>query len=103
LDIVGERPLPAEVEGALFRIVQEALANIGRHSQAQNVELRLIYAPGQLTLTVHDDGQGFEPEQVQSGLGLHSMRERAQALPQGKLILDAAPGRGTCITVHCCV
>ncbi len=101
LDIVGERPLPAEIESALFRIVQEALANIGRHSQAQTVDLRLVYAPDQLTLTVRDDGQGFDPQQVQRGLGLHSMRERAEALPQGKWLVDSAPGQGTSITVQC--
>lgn len=101
LDIVGERPIPAQVEGALFRIVQEGLTNIGRHSQAQSVTLRLVYATDQLTLTVQDDGQGFEPQQTRPGVGLYSMRERAQALPQGKLTLDSAPGQGTRITVHC--
>ena len=101
LTIAGQRALPAEVESALFRIMQEALANIGRHSQAQNVELSLVYDPNQVSLTVRDDGQGFDPQQVQSGLGLYSMRERAQALPQGQLILDSAPGQGTRITVHC--
>jgi len=101
LDIVGERLLPAQVEGALFRIVQEALANVGRHSQAQTVDLRLVYATDQLTLTVKDDGQGFNSQQVQRGLGLHSIRERVQALPQGKLILETMPGQGTSITVQC--
>lgn len=101
LDIVGERPIPAAVEGALFRIVQEALTNIGRHSQAQSVDVRLVYTPDQLTLTVKDDGQGFDPQQARRGLGLHSMHERTQALPQGKWILDSAPGRGTNISVQC--
>lgn len=101
LDIVGERPLPAEVESALFRIVQEALANISRHSQAKTVTLRLNYTPDKLTLMVQDDGQGFELQQPGQGLGLHSMRERAEALPQGKWILNSAPGRGTSITVQC--
>lgn len=99
--IIDERPLPAEIEGALFRIVQEALANIGRHSQAQIVDLRLVYTPDQLTLNVQDDGQGFDPQQAQWGVGLHSMRERAQALPQGQWLLDTAPGRGTRMTVQC--
>jgi signal transduction histidine kinase len=101
LDIVGERPLPAEVEGALFRIVQEALTNIGRHSQAHSVALRLVCTPDQLILTVQDDGQGFEPQSAGQGIGLHSMRERAQALPQGALILDSVLGQGTRITVQC--
>ena len=90
-----------EVERALFRIMQEALANIGRHSQAKNVDLCLVYTSDQISFTVRDDGHGFNPRLVQPGLGLYSMRERAQALPQGKLILDSAPGKGTSITVHC--
>lgn len=101
LDLTGERPLPADVEAALFRIVQEALTNIGHHSQAQNITIQLHYSPETLALTIHDDGRGFNPRQTQSGLGLHSIRERAQALPQGRLILESAPGQGTTITVRC--
>lgn len=101
LEIRGERPIPAEVEGTLFRIVQEALANIGRHSQAQTVKIDLVYETDQLTLNILDDGQGFDPQQAGPGVGLHSMRERSQALPQGKWLLEATPGEGTRITVQC--
>jgi signal transduction histidine kinase len=95
------RPLPPAVESTIFRIAQEALANTSRHSQAQNVELRLSYEPEQLTLTVIDDGCGFDLQQTGSGVGLHSMRERVAALPRGALTLDSAPGAGTRICVHC--
>lgn len=95
------RPLPPLVETTFYRIAQEALANVGRHSQAQSVELRLKYAPDEITLTIADDGCGFDPQQPQSGLGLHSMHDRAAALPHGEFSLATAPGAGTRVTVHC--
>jgi signal transduction histidine kinase len=96
------RPLPALVESTLYRIAQEALANVARHSRAQTVDLRLTYASDRVTLTIADDGGGFDPQQPKPGVGLHSMRERASALPQGVLTVASAPGAGTRITVHCC-
>jgi signal transduction histidine kinase len=97
----GERVLPREVEHTLFRIAQEALANIARHSRAHAAEVRLDYTPEQVTLAIQDDGQGFDPQQISRGVGLHSMRERAALLPQGTLALDTGHGRGTRVTVQC--
>jgi NarL family two-component system sensor histidine kinase LiaS len=100
--VEGERTLPLTVEQGLLRIAQEALANTARHSQAQRAELRLTYTPEQVTLTIHDDGRGFDPQQVTAGVGLHSMRERASMLAQGVLTFHSAPGGGTDVTVQCC-
>ena len=80
---------------------QEALANIARHSQAHHADVRLDYTPDRVTLTIQDDGQGFDPQQITAGLGTHSMRERAATLPRGALTLDTAHGRGTRMTVQC--
>jgi two-component system sensor histidine kinase UhpB len=90
--------LPPEVELVAFRVIQEALSNVARHSGASRAEVRLG-ANGQfVTLSVADDGHGFELEAAldsrQRSLGLFGMRERA-ALVGGRLSLDSAPGRGT--------
>ncbi|MFD0738951.1 ATP-binding protein [Lysobacter koreensis] len=90
------RPDP-EVELACFRIAQEALTNILRHAGAKRVTLTLApVAPGDaLVLTIGDDGRGFDPARGH-GLGLVTMRERAQQLG-GTLEIDTGEGRGTCI------
>jgi two-component system sensor histidine kinase UhpB len=90
--------LPPEVELVAFRVIQEALSNVARHSGASRAEVRLGANAGLLTVSVADDGQGFETESAldsrQRSLGLFGMRERA-ALVNGRLSLDSAPGRGT--------
>jgi len=78
------QPTTPEAEIALFRIVQEALSNIWRHSHATQASVKLTYLPHHLQLNVWDNGEGFSIEQhldlphnSQSGLGLVGMRERA--------------------------
>jgi signal transduction histidine kinase len=97
----GERALPQAVEHTLFRITQEALANVARHSHARRADVRLDYTPNSLSLTIRDDGQGFDPEHSKAGIGTQSMRERTATLPNGVLTLESTPGNGTCVTVQC--
>lgn len=89
-----ERPAPA-VELASFRIAQEALTNVLRHSGASHVTVMLAPRGDQLLLTIIDDGRGFDPAQS-SGLGLITMRERAQQIG-GTFDIETVPGAGTCI------
>jgi NarL family two-component system sensor histidine kinase LiaS len=96
--VQGERPLPLETEQTLFRIAQEALANVARHSQARKAEISLIYDASSIGLAISDDGQGFDVSRKQSGLGLRSMRERAELL-QGTLVVVSTLGRGTKVLV----
>ncbi len=98
--LVGTAPtLPEPVARELLLLFQEALANVARHSGAHSVELALARSGELLTLTLTDDGIGFDPAQARSGLGLTSMRERSESLPGGSLTLASAPGQGTKITV----
>jgi two-component system sensor histidine kinase DegS len=106
LRICGDRQrLPPEVELALFRIVQEALNNAKRHSQASQVVTTVEFGKGGTRITVDDDGQGFEvPDRagdlVSTGkLGLIGMQERAQLLG-GTLKIRSKPGKGTTVTVE---
>jgi NarL family two-component system sensor histidine kinase LiaS len=95
--IQGERFLPLEVEQPLFRITQEALANAARHSGAKAVEIALSYANGDVSLTISDDGDGFDVGSSHKGYGLKSMRERVDSLG-GALSIDSELGQGTSIS-----
>jgi len=100
------RQLHPEVEIALLRTGQEALANVGKHASASRVGVTLSYMEDVVTLDVRDDGIGFDlaglPEQVAdgSGFGLTGMRQRVGRVA-GRLEIESAPGEGTavCATV----
>ena len=97
----GEREVPLQVEQALFRVVQEALANVARHSGAKRAEVDLIYTAATLTLRVSDDGRGFDPaDDRDQGFGLQSMRERMEGLG-GRVSVESAPGEGTRVICVC--
>ncbi len=85
-------------EAALFRIAQEAVNNALRHGQAQRVSIRLFKHGEEVRLTIQDDGKGFNPQTESQGLGMLSMRERAQ-LAQGRLTVTSAPGQGSRVEV----
>jgi signal transduction histidine kinase len=90
--------IPAAIEDIIYRVMQEALHNIVKHAAASNVEVSLVEGRNQLTLSVTDDGKGFDPNQTstQSKFGLLSMRERAQMVG-GKLVVESDTARGTTI------
>ena len=96
----GEREAPLDVEQALFRVAQESLANVARHSGAARAEVDLSYTDSDLTLRVADDGRGFDPSRGSGGFGLQSMRERLVRLG-GRISIDSAPGDGTRVTAVC--
>ena len=105
LRVCGDRRrLPPEAELALFRIVQEALSNVRRHSQASQVVTTVEFDRGRTRITVEDNGQGFEvPERtgdlvVTGKLGLAGMHERAQLLG-GTLTVRSELGKGTSVVV----
>lgn len=85
---------------AIFRILQEALGNAAKHSQATRITVSLTRAEDMVSLTVSDDGTGFDPGRIgtSGGLGLIMMRERATQL-NGKFQFESTPGRGTTIKV----
>ncbi len=93
--IQGEWPLPLGLEPALFRVAQEALSNVARHSEAGRVEVQLSQQEDDFVLTIADDGRGFDAAAVKNrGYGLQSMQERVTALG-GQLLVQSEPGQGT--------
>lgn len=96
LDLPEAMPsLPAPLALTAYRVAQEAITNVARHAEAQNLRLSLRLVGDRLNLQVQDDGQGFDPIQAEASkrLGLVGMRERA-ALVGGQLSLEAASGQG---------
>jgi NarL family two-component system sensor histidine kinase LiaS len=99
LDWRVQEPLSEAKEHQLFLIIQEAMANIVKHAQAQRAVLALSETENQILMTLSDDGVGFRPNEVREGsYGLSTMRERAQKL-SGDAILFSKPGGGTRIRV----
>jgi len=98
------RLVPEEAELVLFRIAQEALNNVRRHSGASRVNVEVQYCPNKVRLQIQDNGRGFNaPERmsdlVSSGrLGLTGMQERARTLG-GTLLIQSEPDQGTAVIV----
>lgn len=98
VDVQGNNGLSLEAKQTLFRILQEALANVARHSAAQNVDVSLSYVVDAVLLTITDDGDGFDTSTQHDGMGLISMWERAESL-KGEFAVESEPDEGTRITV----
>ncbi len=92
--------LPAEISTAVFRIFQEALTNVARHSEARKVEAALAVSDHVLMLRIHDDGKGIDPSIIEDprSLGLIGMLERAENVG-GHLVLARHPEQGTEVTL----
>jgi PAS domain S-box-containing protein len=87
-------PLARTEEVELLRLVQEALANVRRHSGARRVRVAVDTSGSKLRVEVSDDGRGFDPAGASAGMGMRGMRERARALG-GSLEIRSKPGEGT--------
>jgi signal transduction histidine kinase len=99
VDLRGlDAELPEEVQVALFRVVQEALTNVVRHSEATSVSIVATALGSRVRLVVDDDGRGFDPSAPTERLGLAGIRERV-ALLGGALRIESSPGGGTAVVV----
>jgi len=105
LEVSGETELAAEegaesgrlapeIEGAVYRLVQEALTNTAKHGQTYRADARIVERDGEISIEVWDEGAGFDPADATPGFGLVGMRERVE-LAGGKLNVESRPGRGT--------
>jgi len=105
VETTGEpRPILAETEITLFRVAQEALANVAKHAGAEKVAVTLSYLEDEVMLDVRDNGSGFEVDAVNeraeaadgSGFGLRAIRQRLKRVG-GTLEIESAPGEGTAV------
>ncbi len=99
---IDEKEVPDSLKIVIFRILQEAMNNVAKHSTGDLVHLCLLKNEGKIELSVEDNGAGFGPDEISSaneggrGLGLVSMRERAQ-LSEGSFWLESVKGKGTTV------
>lgn len=98
--VEGGRRLPLNVERTLFRIVQGALSNVVRHSDATSAEVQLTYDTTSITLVITDNGVGFDTTLDHRGLGIRSIRERVEMI-NGSLNIESGIDQGTTITIKC--
>ena len=100
--VAGEGVLPAEAQVAIYRICQEALNNIAKHAGASKVEINLKHDDGTaIELSIHDNGQGFDPEQtiLPGHYGLSMMREHAKEVG-AELLIASQPDQGSELTIR---
>ncbi|MBI5605040.1 MAG: PAS domain S-box protein [Deltaproteobacteria bacterium] len=93
---ISEEEVPDSLKTPIFRIFQEAMNNIAKYSRASGVNLSLGKENHKIQMTIRDNGQGFDRETIRKGMGLSTMRERAQ-LSGGTFVLESAVGKGTII------
>ena len=96
--------LHPQIEVTLLRAMQEGLANVQKHAEAQEVNITLSYMADQVALDVQDDGQGFDPQNLdgsagEGGFGLRAMRQRVEQTG-GTVIIESAPGQGTTLVIQ---
>lgn len=97
-------PLDDDVQTALLRITEEALANVAKHANASRVGVTLSYFDDEVTLDVRDDGRGFDPASLpprdrRGGFGLTGMRLRTERVA-GTIEIESEPGGGTAVAVR---
>jgi signal transduction histidine kinase len=90
--------LAGEVQTVLFRVVQESLTNVARHSGAERVSVVVSAREGRVRLMIEDDGSGFDPAGPTGRFGLAGIRERVELLG-GRLRIESSPGAGTAVVV----
>ena len=92
--------MPTDVQVAFYRVCQEGLNNVAKHTEANRVAIYLRYEPSAVELCLSDDGSGFDPAHISPGRsGLSMMRERLQAVG-AMLSVASQPGQGTEITIR---
>jgi signal transduction histidine kinase len=94
----GRKPtrLVEDIESTAYRLVQEALNNIVKHAEAERVQVDVVEHDDRVSVTIRDDGRGFDASRADGGFGLIGMQERVE-LVGGRLAIDSAPGRGTVV------
>ena len=98
LVIKNARRMDLEMEQAIYRMIQEALANVARHSQSDKVDVSLVYNAETVAVTVEDNGLGFDAIRRAAGMGLRIIKERAESIG-GQAYIESEPGIGTKVVI----
>lgn len=98
IELPDEALIESKVKTILFRIVQEQVTNVVKHSGARNLFIDLTFREGDLELSIRDDGRGFDTTNYTRGMGFQNMKTRA-ALMDGRVLITSAPGDGCQVQV----
>lgn len=100
LEISGvDAPLSEEIETILYRVIQECVNNVIKHAAATTLSVQIDKDDTGISVTIEDNGRGFNPTQSAAGLGLRNMQARL-SLISATLDIDSSPGRGTLVVIH---
>ncbi len=99
VSIVDERRLPLEIEQVLYRVVQEALSTISRHSEATEATIQIVYGRDAVQIEIGDNGVGFDPATAARGLGLQLIEERVDSIG-GQVDIESHLGNGTHLSIR---
>jgi signal transduction histidine kinase len=100
VEMQGHNSMPPEVKIVLYRIAQEALNNVAKHSGATQADVALNYLPSGVQLVISDNGKGFDMQDIQAqSLGLGIMKERAREI-NAQVLIESRIGQGTKVTVN---
>jgi signal transduction histidine kinase len=91
--------LSPEIESVLYRVIQECVNNVIKHSGANKLDIAVIYEKGSVDVSIEDNGKGFNVHEVSEGIGLKNIKARIQFL-KGSLDIESSPGRGTFTGIH---
>ncbi|RYY90031.1 MAG: tetratricopeptide repeat protein [Chitinophagaceae bacterium] len=91
--------LDGNIETVLYRVIQECVNNVIKHSGAHTLDIAIVRDDNELTATVEDNGRGFDTATVADGIGLRNIRTRVEYL-KGAVEFDSKPGRGTVVSIH---
>ena len=98
LEVENQREIPLQIEQSMYRVAQEALANISRHSSTEKANIRITFENDLIEMCIIDHGVGFDPDRVQEGFGLMGMEQRVLELG-GSLSIESHPGEGTDVSL----
>ncbi len=100
LETIGlNERLDEEVETVLYRVIQESVNNVIKHAGATKLNIQLIKDEDGVSITIEDNGKGFDPKLLKGGIGLKNMQSRVQ-FHKGTIDIDSFPGKGTLVAVH---
>jgi len=94
-------PLDEVTASTLFRVIQECINNVLKHADAHNLDIAVMYEKGELSVSIEDDGKGFQTQLTGSaaGIGMENIRKRIRYL-DGTVEWDSAPGKGTLVAIN---
>jgi signal transduction histidine kinase len=98
----NEQRIDSKLEILLYRVAHELINNALKHAEAQQIKVQLVQEDDRVSLTVYDNGKGFDTSKTTTGMGLENIRNRIETY-NGKITLFSSPGNGTEVNIEICI